>query len=218
MEKTFKIAMIGDCMVGKSSLLSREIYGDYLDKYEATIAVGFCSKRMVYYNKKIKLNVWDLSGDDRFVMVIKTYLKHIQGVFIVYDVTNINSFKNVKYWVDLVKSFQINDLIMILLANKIDKEEKRVISVDMGIKYALKHKMVYLDVSAKTGTTMNFLNMLTEMLMEKHCIKTKIKKKIKVDTLIHYNNEILLNGENTNYNIRNTNDHDLVKWCSCDIF
>ena len=192
---TFKIAMLGDCMVGKSSLISKEVYGDFIDKYEATIAVGFCSKKLVYYNKKIKLNVWDLSGDNRYINILKTYLKHVHAVIIVYDVTNINSFNNVKKWVELVKSVETNKVNLVLLANKIDKKEKRVVNVDMGIRYALKNNMMYLDVSAKIGKTMNFLSMLTEVLMEKCCIETKFNKSsenIKINTTVQKINKNLL--------------------------
>ncbi len=219
-DHTFKIAMLGDCMVGKSSLISREVYGDFVDKYEATIAVGFCSKKVVYYNKKIKLNVWDLSGDIRFRTVLKTYLKHVHAVIIVYDVTNINSFNNVKQWIELVKSVQTNKVNFVLLANKIDKKEKRVVNVDMGIRYALKNNMMYLDVSAKIGKTMKFLNMLTEVLMEKCCIETKFNKScenIKINTMVQKINENLL-IEEKNTNIEKKKEMGHVKWCSCGIF
>lgn len=218
-ERTFKIAMLGDCKVGKSSLISREVYGDYLELYQPTVAVGYSSKKLNYDNKKIKLNVWDLSGDNRFRTILKTYLKHVRAVIIVYDVTNINSFNNVKQWIELVKSVQTNNVNFVLLANKIDKKEKRVVNVDMGIRYALKNNMMYLDVSAKIGKTMNFLNMLTEVLMEKHCIESNFNnscKNVKINTMVQKNNEKLQIEEKKSHIQRKKMGH--VKWCSCDIF
>ena len=218
-ERTFKIAMLGDCNVGKSSLISREVYGDYLELYQPTVAVGYSSKKLNYDNKKIKLNVWDLSGDNRFRTILKTYLKHVRAVIIVYDVTNINSFNNVKQWIELVKSVQTNNVNFVLLANKIDKKEKRVVNVDMGIRYALKNNMMYLDVSAKIGKTMNFLNMLTEVLMEKHCIESNFNnscKNVKINTMVQKNNEKLQIEEKKSHIQIKKMGH--VKWCSCDIF
>ena len=192
-----------------------------MELYQPTVAVGYSSKKLNYDNKKIKLNVWDLSGDIRFRTVLKTYLKHVHAVIIVYDVTNINSFNNVKQWIELVKSVQTNKVNFVLLANKIDKKEKRVVNVDMGIRYALKNNMMYLDVSAKIGKTMNFLNMLTEVLIEKHCIETNFNKScenVKNNTMVQKINENLLIEEKKNSDIKKKNEIRNVKWCSCDIF
>mgnify|MGYP006079673459 FL=1 len=186
----FKIALLGDSRVGKSSLLSREVYGDYLELYQPTVAVGYSSKVLNYDNKKIKLDIWDLSGDERYRTVLKTYLKHIHAVIIVYDVTNPESFNNVKQWVDFVESAHNGKVVYILLANKIDKKKERLVNVDLGIRYALKNGMLYLDVSAKNGKTMNFLTMVNEILIEK------------------FRNE-KSNPEKSN--------KEYVRWCSCDI-
>lgn len=216
----FKIALLGDSRVGKSSLLSMEVYGDYFELYQPTVAIGYGSKVLNYDNKKIKLDIWDLSGDDRFRMVLKTYLKHVHAIIIVYDVTKTNSFNNVKHWVELVKSVQTNKVNFVLLANKIDKKEKRVVNVDMGIRYALKNNMMYFDVSAKNGKTMNFLNMLTEVLVEKNCIESKFNKNnknVKTNTMIQKTNDFLP-IEEKNLNIKRKKEIGHVKWCSCEIF
>ena len=212
----FKVAIVGDSCVGKSSLLYREVYNDFLNIYEPTVAVGFSSKNIKYNNNIVKLNIWDLSGDDRYRTVLKSYLKHVDLVLLVYDVTNINSFNNIKEWVKLVESSQIINPNYILLANKIDCD-KRVVDVDMGIRYALNNNMIYLDVSAKTGKTMNFLNMISEVLMEKKYNETSLNKNRKNNTTVQKINEILKNEEMYNDN-KNKNEDNGVRWCSCDIF
>ena len=212
----FKVAIVGDSCVGKSSLLYREVYNDFLNIYEPTVAVGFSSKNIKYNNNIVKLNVWDLSGDDRYRTVLKSYLKHVDLILLVYDVTNINSFNNIKEWVTFVESSQIINPIYILLANKIDCD-KRVVDVDIGIQYALKNKMIYLDVSAKTGKTMNFLNMISEVLMEKKYNETSLNKNIKNNITVQKINEFLENEEMYDDN-KNKNEDNGVRWCSCDIF
>ena len=209
----FKVAILGDCFVGKSSLLYRDVYKDFSDIYQATMAVGFSSKIIKYENKKVKLNIWDLSGDDRFKMVLKTYLKHIDAIILVYDVTKMDTFNNIKKWIKFVETSQVNEtknMVYILLANKTDKEN-RVVDVDMGIQYALKNKMTYLDVSAKNGKTMNFLNMLAEILMEKKYNEIRLNKNKKDNKTVQKINEFLENE-------LSTNKEKEVKWCSCDIF
>ena len=185
--------------------------------YQPTVAVGYSSKVINYDNKKIKLDIWDLSGDDRYRTVLKTYLKHIHAVIIVYDVTNPESFNNVKKWVEFVESAYNGKVVYILLANKIDKKKERLVNVDLGIRYALKNEMLYLDVSAKIGKTMKFLSMANEILVEKfcgeknnpeilNCINNNTLKSAKYDLI---KNKVIKNDEKS--------QKDNVRWCSCSI-
>ena len=205
---TYKIAIIGDCRVGKTSIIHRSVYGDYSDKYIKTLAVGYCSKVFRMDNKNIKLNIWDLSGEYSYRTVVKAYLRHVHGIIFVYDVTNRESFKNIEDWLKLVNEIENKKTTKLLLANKIDKINNRNVGVDDGVKYAMKNNMIYLDVSAKNCNLMNFLKIFTEFIMDTNEEKTL------------FENTKLCNKENNNKYFVNENTLKTlndVESCDCNI-
>lgn len=234
----FKIAVIGDKCVGKTSIMNRCIYGEYSEVYKKTIAVNYNSKVMEVDNKKIKLDIWDLSGDPSFRSIIKAYLENVVGVIFVYDVTNKESFENIAMWLKWIKEINTNDITFLLLGNKIDKINREV-KVDEAIEFSLNNKMVYLEVSAKNYDLMNCFKIFTEFLMDDNVdtFFNNIRINKKGD-----NGENDENDENKNYNkgndnkllenirkkrrinIKNRNNvinykkqDENVKWCGCCI-
>tara|TARA_A100001015_G_C15026844_1_gene730975 strand:- start:274 stop:909 length:636 start_codon:yes stop_codon:yes gene_type:complete len=204
----FKVALVGDCRVGKTSLIKRYIHGNYSEQYNKTIAVAYYAKKFIINNKKIILDIWEVSGDPLYTTLIKGYLKNIQGVILVYDVTNKESFKNINKWINIIEEIKTDKITYLLLANKIDKKVERVINTDIGIRYSLKKKIVYLEVSALKNITMFFLNKLTEYLLQDNCIEYQYKKIKTSKNLNTIANVIEKNKKKKN---------DKVRWCDCSI-
>jgi len=123
----YKIVFLGDQAVGKSSIINRFIY-DIFDgnEHRPTIGIDFISQNIFLEDKTIRLQLWDTAGQERFKALIPNYIRDTSVAVIVYDVTNRNSFKSVQKWVDDVKNMRGEGVIIALLANKTDLEERDI--------------------------------------------------------------------------------------------
>lgn len=146
----FKLLLIGDSGVGKSSLLLR-FTSNTFDNLPPTVGVDFRLKKMTVEGKRVKLAIWDTAGQERFRTLTSAYYRGAQGVILVYDVTRRETFTNLSdVWLkelDLYSTYQ--DCIKMVVGNKVDKENERVVSKQEGINFARQHKCIYLECSAK---------------------------------------------------------------------
>ena len=99
-----RIIIIGDCNIGKSSILSKFIDDEFERKYNKTICVDYKTYYTEYHNQNIKLIIWDTSGQDRFKSIIKSFYKGINIVVICFDLTDEYSFDNVDLWLDEINN------------------------------------------------------------------------------------------------------------------
>jgi small GTP-binding protein len=190
----FKIAVMGDSYVGKTSLIKKSIYGERYTTCDPTIGVEYFSHVIKDGDTNVLLNIWDLSGHISYRSIIQAYMKHIDAVVLVYDVTNKNSFNNISKWMKLIETYKTKPIVYMLLANKID-QSCRVIDVHMGIQYAILHNMIYLDISTyKYNHAMAFLNILSS-----HLLLTSLQ------------------NNNTSESIDKSNPDKCVNWCKCVI-
>lgn len=147
----FKLLLIGDSGVGKSSLLLR-FTSDSFDTLPPTVGVDFRLKKMTVEGKKVKLAIWDTAGQERFRTLTSAYYRGAQGVILVYDVTRRETFTDLSdVWLkelDLYSTYQ--DCVKMVVGNKVDKENERVVSKQEGINFARQNKCIYLECSAKT--------------------------------------------------------------------
>ncbi|WBY58514.1 ras-related protein Rab-1B [Plasmodium yoelii yoelii] len=104
-DSLFKILLIGDSGVGKSCLLLRFADDTYTDSYISTIGVDFKIKTIEIDDKIIKLQIWDTAGQERFRTITSSYYRGAQGIIIVYDVTDRDSFNNVKNWIIEIEKY-----------------------------------------------------------------------------------------------------------------
>lgn len=125
MHMKYKIVFLGDQSVGKTSLILRFTQDTFDGNYQATIGIDFLSKTMYVDDKMVRLQLWDTAGQERFRSLIPSYIKDSSVAVVVYDITNKPSFTNVTKWIDDAKSIRGNDLMIIMVANKIDMAEKR---------------------------------------------------------------------------------------------
>ncbi|CAA9988710.1 ras-related protein Rab-1B, putative [Plasmodium knowlesi strain H] len=148
-DSLFKILLIGDSGVGKSCLLLRFADDTYTDSYISTIGVDFKIKTIEIEDKIIKLQIWDTAGQERFRTITSSYYRGAQGIIIVYDVTDRDSFNNVKNWIIEIEKYASEDVQKILIGNKIDLKNDRNVSYEEGKELADSCNIQFLETSAK---------------------------------------------------------------------
>ncbi|CAM8939536.1 hypothetical protein QQ045_013100 [Rhodiola kirilowii] len=147
----FKLLLIGDSGVGKSSLLLSFTSSGF-EELSPTIGVDFKVKYVEIGGKKLKLAIWDTAGQERFRTLTSSYYRGAQGVIMVYDVTRRETFTNLAdIWTKELDLYSTNqDCIKMLVGNKVDKESNRVVSKKEGIDFAREYGCLFLECSAKT--------------------------------------------------------------------
>ena len=149
-----KILTLGDQSVGKSSIVLRYSDNKFKDTWLSTIGVDSKRKIVKVKGEKVKVSIWDTAGQERFQNIVKTYYIGSNGVLLIYDITNRKSFEKIDFWYnDLFynTNIKIDELIIYLVANKMDLDKKREISKEEGEKYSKNKNIRYFEVSAKTG-------------------------------------------------------------------
>ncbi|KAM0004405.1 putative small GTP-binding protein [Helianthus debilis subsp. tardiflorus] len=156
----FKLLMIGDSGVGKSSLLL-SFTSDTFEELSPTIGFVFCVsvggvdfkvKHVTLGGKKLKLAIWDTAGQERFRTLTSSYYRGAQGIIMVYDVTRRETFTNLSdIWAKEIDLYSTNqDCIKMLVGNKVDKENERVVTKKEGIDFAREYGCLFIECSAKT--------------------------------------------------------------------
>ena len=151
----FKVLLVGNSDVGKSSLILRYVDQVWNDVFVPTIGVDFKVKSLEIENKSIKLQIWDTAGQERFRNVISSYFKGAHGILLIFDITSRDSFKELENWLAEVEKNASTQILKILIGNKCDLEEEREISKDEGEAFAMRNGMQYIETSAKINTNVN---------------------------------------------------------------
>jgi len=171
----FKIMCTGDTGVGKSALILRFSDEMFNASYISTIGVDFKVRSIEHDGKTIKLQIWDTAGQERFRTITAAYYRGSHGIIVTFDVTDEESFNNVKYWLNEVHVYAMKDIPIILVGNKIDMETKRKISTATAEKFARDNGLVYVEASAKTGAGVDLIfSKISELLIaesSKHLAK-----------------------------------------------
>ena len=149
-----KICLLGDVNVGKTSIASRFCINSFTDNYINTIGGAYQQQNIVLNNgAKIKLHIWDTSGQDRFRSMTNLYYRDAQVAILTYDVTNEQSLESLNYWLnELNDKVEIDNMVLCLAGNKSDIESsRRQVSTSKGKAFAEEHNMIFYETSAKTG-------------------------------------------------------------------
>ncbi len=152
-----KVVMIGAGGSGKTAIVNRFLTNKFSDKYIVTIGSQFAVKVVEVTDStgnplKVKLLVWDLAGQERFDFIRSSYYKGSKGALLVFDVTRKSTFKELPKWIEETESALNQRIPIILIANKVDLVEDRVITEDMGRQFVEAHNLMgYLETSALTG-------------------------------------------------------------------
>ena len=158
---SFKIIIIGDCGVGKSSLSLRATKNEFIESYKATIAFEFYIFNIKINNLNINLQIWDTCGQEEYRSLITSFYKNSSLAIIVYAIDNIISFNNVDSWIKDLKQYSNPNIKIILIGNKNDLNDKRQIEFEKGNQFAKDYNFdLFFETSAKSG--LNVQNILID--------------------------------------------------------
>ena len=165
-ERCLKILLIGDSFVGKTSLLIRYCDGEFYQNHMATIGVEFKEKKLELDGRSIKLQIWDTSGQERFRSITQNFYRNADGILFVFDVTKKTTFDHIKDWL-LDSQVENSDIKRILIGNKIDLVDARVIDQKKMENFGAIKNMKCFEASAKMGTNVdNIFLELVKLILE----------------------------------------------------
>lgn len=161
----FKLLLIGDSGVGKSCLLLRFADDTYTESYISTIGVDFKIRTIELDGKTIKLQIWDTAGQERFRTITSSYYRGAHGIIVVYDVTDQESYANVKQWLQEIDRYASENVNKLLVGNKSDLTTKKVVDNTTAKEFADSLGIPFLETSAKNATNVEqaFMTMAAEI-------------------------------------------------------
>ena len=173
-----KLVLIGDSGVGKTNILSRYNNNEFSLATQPTVGVEFGNKIIKKENKSIKLQLWDTAGQERYKAITNVFYKGSKGAFVVYDITRKSSFLNIDNWIGELKTNGSDDILIILVGNKTDLEDKREVSTDDGEKKAKQYGIAFCETSALQGKNIEhaFNILIDEIILEIDNAKEKEMK------------------------------------------
>ena len=162
----YKVLLLGDSTVGKTCFLLRYCDKTFQEAHLSTIGLDYRLKTMTLQSgKNIKLQIWDTAGQDRFRAITKNYYKGANGIILIYDVTNMQSYENVKNWIAQIREEANPNVVIYLAGNKVDvTEEEKIVKTEDGKKTANEFNLPFYETSAKNGIN---INKIFEDLVEK---------------------------------------------------
>ena len=156
----YKILLLGDSEVGKSCFLMRYADDVFVDNYITTIGLDYKLKYITLDSgETIKVQLWDTAGQDRYRTIAKNYYKGSHGILLLYDITKVNSFENIREWIKDIREEVYEKTIIFLIGNKNDKVNERAISTEQGQKLAEEYNL-------GNETQRKLENMIHEKLLE----------------------------------------------------
>lgn len=178
----FKLLLIGDSGVGKTCILFRFSDDAFNTTFISTIGIDFKIKTIELGGKKIKLQIWDTAGQERFHTITTSYYRGAMGIMLVYDITNAKSFENISKWLRNIDEHASEDVERMLLGNKCDMEDKRVVPKEKGEQISREHNIRFFETSAKSNINIEkaFFT-LAEDILKKTPVKEPERKDV-VDT------------------------------------
>jgi len=167
--KMYKIVCIGDTFTGKTSILQRYTQHSFGEQGNSTIGVEFSTVQQPGF----KMTLWDTAGQERYRTLTSSYYRGAHAVVLVYSANDRNSFTGAEHWLKEFNIYGDKKTLVILVANKIDLEPRRISSSE-GAAWANQKDLAYAEVSAKTGTGVNELfQWLIDELKKKPIVRAK---------------------------------------------
>ncbi len=168
-DATFKIVIFGDAGCGKTTLTQRYLTNLFVSDSKMTIGVDFEVKSLELDEKKVKLQIWDFGGEERFRFLLPTYVKGANGGLFMYDITNYSSLAHIDDWLVVIKK-KIDSLFpIVVVGGKADLADDREISSEEGIKIAqTRDADGFIECSSKTGENVEkSFQALTKLMLQK---------------------------------------------------
>ncbi len=173
-EYAFKLILGGEGGVGKTSMVHRFVEDSFQTDYKSTIGTSIMKKECEFegLESKVRFVIWDLAGQAQFKRVRQTYVANAEAGILVYDVTRNETLDSLENWFKEIKSVS-QTISMILVGNKIDLENDRVVSTEQGEELAKKLNLSYIETSAKTGENINDAFKMLALQMIKRYVFTE---------------------------------------------
>jgi small GTP-binding protein len=153
----FKLVLLGEAAVGKSSLVLRFVKGHFHEYQESTIGAAFLTQTVCLDETTVKFEIWDTAGQERYHSLAPMYYRGAQAAIIVYDITNQESFSKAKAWVRELQRQANPNIVIALAGNKADLTNKRAVEFEEAQAYAEEQGLLFLETSAKNGVNVNDL-------------------------------------------------------------
>ncbi|XP_063221644.1 ras-related protein Rab-8A [Bacillus rossius redtenbacheri] len=148
---TYKVLVLGDSNVGKTCIVHRYCDERYYDTYISTIGIDFKQKIINLDGTPVKLQIWDTAGQERFRTLTTAYYRGAMGILLMYDVTSLDSFNHLSYWLRNIQENAAPDVVKVLAGNKCDVVEQRAVDKERGDKIADNFDMPFFEVSCKNN-------------------------------------------------------------------
>jgi len=153
----FKLVLLGDTSVGKSSIVIRFVKGQFSEYQESTIGAAFLTQTVPVQDCTVKFEIWDTAGQERYHSLAPMYYRGAAAAIVVYDITSQESFHRAKSWVKELQRQGSPDVVIALAGNKIDREEEREVQAADSKQYADDNSLYFIETSAKTNVNVREL-------------------------------------------------------------
>ncbi|XP_062518455.1 ras-related protein Rab-5C-like [Corticium candelabrum] len=151
----FKLVLLGESAVGKSSLVLRFVKGQFHEYQESTIGAAFLTQTVCLEDTTVKFEIWDTAGQERYHSLAPMYYRGAQAAIVVYDVTNQDTFSRAKNWVKELQRQASPNIVIALAGNKADLSNKRMVEFEEAQAYAEDNGLLFMETSAKTAMNVN---------------------------------------------------------------
>lgn len=151
----FKLVLLGESAVGKSSLVLRFVKGQFHEFQESTIGAAFLTQTVCLDDTTVKFEIWDTAGQERYHSLAPMYYRGAQAAIVVYDITNADTFERAKSWVKELQRQASPNIVIALAGNKADLTAQRIVEYDEASAYAEENSLLFMETSAKTALNVN---------------------------------------------------------------
>ncbi|KAF5283704.1 hypothetical protein FQR65_LT13739 [Abscondita terminalis] len=151
----FKLVLLGESAVGKSSLVLRFVKGQFHEYQESTIGAAFLTQTVCLDDTTVKFEIWDTAGQERYHSLAPMYYRGAQAAIVVYDITNQDTFGRAKTWVKELQRQANPNIVIALAGNKHDLMNKRMVEYEEAQAYAEENGLLFMETSAKTAMNVN---------------------------------------------------------------
>lgn len=176
-EQLFKILLLGDSGVGKSSIIQRFTRNEFNAQMVSSVGVDFKSKDLIINNKRVKLQVWDTAGHERFRTITTSYYRGAHAIVTVFDLSDRETYEHVEKWLEEINKFAKENVLKFLVGNKSDLTNKRQVSSEEIRALVSRLAVPYFEVSAKTADNLfEFFEEATRVYLSKYDFKKDKEK------------------------------------------
>ena len=206
----FKILLIGDSGVGKTNILLRYVKNEFKEDLKSTVGAEFSTKLITLPSNTVKIQIWDTAGQERFRSITSTYYKGAKGALVVFDLTKESSLNNTVKWLTDFKAKSDENSMCILVGNKSDLTEERVVTKETAQKKAEELGLPYFETSAKNGEFVEdaFVALVNSIIDKCNSDNKKVENDANADDYKGIGSGIVIDNSNNKVNDDGKDSHN----------